>query len=558
MRNAVLPARRWAAVMLTLVVAFGTAVVGVSPAFAAAPSNDMFANAKAITGHSGSVSGTLVDATLEAGEPYHDTSNANGDPAHSVWYTWTAPIDGEVEVNTTASSVDFYTGSSLTTLQDIDQECYGSSRSWSPNCKFALVEAGTTYRIAVAGDASPFTLTWQLYLQPANDDFANAAPLSGLTASFGVGRGGDLATAQASEPRHWWAHALFGNSVWYRWTAPWDSNVAVEATTMYPDNEGGSTTDVAVYTGTSLTSLSKRTSGTDDDQGDGGWMEPVIFNAVSGTTYYIAVDPQSYGEERMLGSLIATPTCKYGVGTTANDTIVGTSGNDVLCGYEGDDVIKGMGGDDLIIGGPGVDSASYADSPTGVTANLTTGTSTGQGTDTLQDIESLIGSRYNDKLDGSAGINFLTGGAGVDGLWGQGGLDTIDGSAGNDTIGGGAGNDRINGGAGIDTAHFGAAPAAVTVNLTTGTATGEGTDTLALMEDVLGSSSADKLTGSGGVNRLQGAGGSDTIIGQGGNDKLYGASGNDALNGGAGTDLCDGGADPDTATSTCETKVAIP
>jgi Ca2+-binding RTX toxin-like protein len=365
-----------------------------------------------------------------------------------------------------------------------------------------------------------------------------------------------LATAQAGEPRHWWGHALYGNSVWYRWTAPWDSNVAVEATTMYPDGEGGSTTDVAVYTGTSLTSLSQRASGTDHDLGDGGWMEPLTFTAVSGTTYYIAVDPESYGEERMRGSLTATPTCESGAGTTGNDTIVGTSGNDVLCGFEGDDVIKGMGGNDFIIGGPGVDAANFADSPAAVTANLTTGTATGQGTDTLKDIENLIGSRYNDKLDGNAGTNTLHGGAGLDGLWGQAGIDTLLGGDGDDTLGGGAGNDRINGGTGADTAHYGQAPA-VTVNLATGSATGDGTDALSRMENVLGGPGADRLTGSAGANMLQGANGNDTILGKDGNDKLYGAGGNDALTGGVGTDLCDGGTNTDTAT-TCETKVAIP
>ena len=46
----------------------------------------------------------------------------------------------------------------------------------------------------------------------------------------------------------------------------------------------------------------------------------------------------------------------------------------------------------------------------------------------------------------------------------------------------------------------------MTVNLTTGSATGEGTDVLTLFEAVNGSPSADRLTGSSGVNTLQGAG----------------------------------------------------
>ena len=229
---------------------------------------------------------------------------------------------------------------------------------------------------------------------------------------------------------------------------------------------------------------------------------------------------------------------------------------DVICGLGGDDVIKGQGGNDVIIGGAGVDTASYTDAPGAVVANLTTGTATGHGTDTLEDIEGLIGSPFNDKLDGNAGINFLTGGAGNDGLWGQGGNDTIDGSAGNDTIGGGTGDDRVIGGVGVDTAHFGKATA-VTVNLSTGVATGEGTDALSLFENISGSPGADRLTGSDVVNLLKGVGGNDTILGQGANDRLVGAGGNDSLTGGTGTDVCDGGAGTDVS-SQCETRVSIP
>src|SRR5213593_4436723 len=57
------------------------------PAYATAPNNDNFAAAQAITGTSGSITGTNVEATKEAGEPNH-AGNAGG---KSVWYSWTAP-----------------------------------------------------------------------------------------------------------------------------------------------------------------------------------------------------------------------------------------------------------------------------------------------------------------------------------------------------------------------------------------------------------------------------------------------------------------------------------
>ena len=244
-------------------------------------------------------------------------------------------------------------------------------------------------------------------------------------------------------------------------------------------------------------------------------------------------------------------------GTSGNDTLVGTPGNDVICGLAGDDKIEGGGGNDTIYGGPGTDAASYAHSPKGVVANLTTASATGQGTDQFYEVENLVGSNYADKLDGDAGNNVLNGGGGSDLLFGQDGKDTLIGGAGNDTLGGNGGNDSLSGGTGADTAHYGANTTGVTVNLTTGIATGDGTDTLASIENVFGSRGPDKLTGNLLANELRGNGANDVLVGLNGADKLYGAGGMDTLTGGVGTDLCDGGTEIDTAI-TCETKLNFP
>src|SRR5207248_1105041 len=65
-----------------------------------AASNDMFANAAALSGPSGTVSGTTVGMTKEPGETNH-AGNAGG---HSVWYAWTAPSAGSVTIDTIGSS----------------------------------------------------------------------------------------------------------------------------------------------------------------------------------------------------------------------------------------------------------------------------------------------------------------------------------------------------------------------------------------------------------------------------------------------------------------------
>jgi uncharacterized delta-60 repeat protein len=143
-------------------------------------------------------------------------------------------------------------------------------------------------------------------------------------------------------------------------------------------------------------------------------------------------------------------------GTPGADTLTGTSGPDVLCGLGGNDVLLGKGGNDVLVGGPGLDTASFAGAGTVITANLATGTATGQGSDTLDGIERLLGGTKADKLTGNAAANTLTGGAGADTLNGGGGADSLLGSDGNDILNGGAGNDSLNGGPGTDDCNQGA------------------------------------------------------------------------------------------------------
>ena len=82
-------------------------------------------------------------------------------------------------------------------------------------------------------------------------------------------------------------------------------------------------------------------------------------------------------------------------------------------------------------------------------------------------------------------------GADYAGLLDQGGDDVLD---------GGLGDDIIDGQLGQDTVTFASIVAAVTVDLAAGTATGQGNDTLAGIENIIGSSRADRLLGDVGRN----------------------------------------------------------
>jgi Ca2+-binding RTX toxin-like protein len=201
------------------------------------------------------------------------------------------------------------------------------------------------------------------------------------------------------------------------------------------------------------------------------------------------------------------------IGGDRGDAVVGEAGNDTLSGGGGLDGLFGGPGNDRFNGGAGFDLASYFFAPSGVQADLTAGTATGgEGTDTLTGVEDLEGSPFDDTLTGNSGENFFYPGEG---------------------------NDTVNGGGGTtDRVDFFFSVNGVVVDLTAGTATGEGTDTLTGIGEVFGSRHDDTITGDANTNTLLGGPGNDTMSGADGDDTLDGGDGTDTLDGGIGTDTC--------------------
>ena len=112
------------------------------------PPNDLFADRFELTGIATTAFGTNIDATVEAGEPI----NFNG--GKSVWWTWTAPSDGTVVIDTVGSDFDttlaMYLGSTLTTLTRLTR----NDDAVGLQSRVALdVREGTSYHIAVDGNA---------------------------------------------------------------------------------------------------------------------------------------------------------------------------------------------------------------------------------------------------------------------------------------------------------------------------------------------------------------------------------------------------------------------
>ncbi|MCI8211642.1 hypothetical protein AUC61_19105 [Pseudomonas sp. S25] len=124
-------------------------------------------------------------------------------------------------------------------------------------------------------------------------------------------------------------------------------------------------------------------------------------------------------------------------GGDGNDVLSGGAGNNYLYGDNGNDILFSEAGNEVLDGGAGNNTASYALAESGVTvstAQLGPQNTGGAGTDTLINIQNLIGSDYDDHLSGDYEANIINGGAGNDVLTGGLGNDTLTGGAGHDTF----------------------------------------------------------------------------------------------------------------------------
>ncbi|MCD6638910.1 MAG: hypothetical protein LT071_03230 [Nocardioides sp.] len=174
-------------------------------------------------------------------------------------------------------------------------------------------------------------------------------------------------------------------------------------------------------------------------------------------------------------------------GTAGDDVIVGSLGDDTIDGAGGDDTICGLAGSDILVGGPGDDR--------------------------------LLGG-----LDGDFDPDY--GYYGVEGVFG-------------DVVVPGPGDDHVDLGADprqgmplddeeearADRISYDSAQAGVVVNLTRGTARGQGVDTIAVNAGspviLVGSPHDDHLIGNDDLNWIAAGGGDDRVEGRGRNDMIW-------------------------------------
>lgn len=115
------------------------------------PANDRFTNAFKLLSSGGIGVGRNEYASLEPREPVHANVSSVD---HSIWWTWSAPADGNVLIDLAGSDfpavLSVYRGDRVSNLVAIASSTNDAVHQLPPNVSFAATRP-TTYRIAVSG-----------------------------------------------------------------------------------------------------------------------------------------------------------------------------------------------------------------------------------------------------------------------------------------------------------------------------------------------------------------------------------------------------------------------
>jgi hypothetical protein len=296
-----------------------TGAIALNVALVPFPVNDAFASAAVIPGASASVTGTLVGATVEAGEPVISKYA-------SVWWAWTAPASGSVTIDTVGSGCDtvlgLYSGSSTAALTTLAAN-YDINASVPQSRVSAPVAGGTTYHILVgaqaAGGTGPVVVNLALLAQPGNDAFATPATLGATSGSLTANTAG--ASHEAGEPNH--ANVAGAHSLWYTYTAPADGFLTVST--------AGSAFDtlLAVYQGSVISSLT--VVGFNNNISASVPQSQVRVPVVNGQAYLIAVDGSGSASGALSLGWTFTGTCD----NAATATVIAGAGGSATASNAG-------------------------------------------------------------------------------------------------------------------------------------------------------------------------------------------------------------------------------
>ena len=251
-----------------------------------------------------------------------------------------------------------------------------------------------------------------------------------------------------------------------------------------------------------------------------------------GTNSTYGVQNDGYGNKEYIDGI------EHIITGSGADTVYGDAQGNTIITAAGDDSIRGGAGSDYINGGTegaNGDTIDFSDLNSAVTVVLNDSGAgsaiSGTDTDTLVDIENVVGTSDNDTITGDLQDNTILSGAGNDYIKGLAGQDYIDGGAGlKDTVDFSDGTEEIN----IDLTQVD--PNNRVLNDGYGN-----TEYLTGVENIIGTSSADTIIGDDANNEFTGGNSADKLYGNAGADTLVGQDGADTFSAGAGNDIIYGG-----------------
>jgi len=253
----------------SLLLALAFSLAGFSPALAAPPANDNFADAISITLPFSAVV-DITEAGVETDEPQSCSYNER-----TVWYFFTPSESMTVRLDIQGSSipalVGIYRAESPGITGLYNQQC---ADFYSYPVSNIPMQAGFTYYFqvgAISGAIGTVQIDLERIPPPANDNFANTTIIATLPFSDSVDSTG--ASRETDEP-----YDCYGSryTVWYSFTAPADGVIRADMA-----GSNFSDTQLSVYkaTGPGFGGLSFVNCGY--------FGNPTTFSVQVGTVYYI-------------------------------------------------------------------------------------------------------------------------------------------------------------------------------------------------------------------------------------------------------------------------------
>jgi hypothetical protein len=267
----------------------------------AAPENDDFANAQALSGNRGTAPFDLTDATNQVSEPLVGEATDR-----TAWFRYEPSQNGiasfstcrlETDLVMDGGSIAVYSGGTLATLAS-DGESTGGCRNGRVNAVLSslAVLAGHTYWVQLEVSATSATTGGTLIYDfntaaPSNDDMADAQTIA-PTLPQTVDADNGLATTEDAEPniQDWGPR----NSLWFTWTPGQDGTVSVDTcSTVWSDSNLAADSRLDIFTDSDPDpEVFSPTSVASNDDGCGApnsLLSHAFTEVTSGTTYFIRV-----------------------------------------------------------------------------------------------------------------------------------------------------------------------------------------------------------------------------------------------------------------------------